>query len=137
MSEENASESPSGVEEATVTVSRVVAHPVKEVWKALMTKEGAEALLGEGAEFGQKGSSWTAADGRTGVMRSLHPLEQIRWSWRREGLPAPTMVELDLAATEGGTLLTVIHSKLTPDRDIEDITSRWEAALTRIEECLG
>ena len=122
-------------EPASVVVSRTVACPVKRVWKELMTAQGAEALLGPGAEFGEKGHSWTSADGRTGVTRTLHPLEEIRFSIREGERPA-SMVQIDLVPQGEETTLTVTHSKLNEDTDRLWLTGRWEAALGRIDAYL-
>jgi len=123
-------------EPATVVVSRTVTCPVKRVWKELMTAHGAEALLGPGAQFGEKGQSWTAADGRTGVIRTLHPLEEIRFSLRRDD-SAPSMVQILLAPDGDSTVLTVTHSNLGEDTDVQWLTGRWEAALGRIDAVLA
>jgi len=120
---------------ASVVVSRTVACPVKRVWKELMTSQGAEALLGPGAEFGEKGHSWTSADGRTGITRSLHPLEEIRFSIREGDRPS-SIVQIDLVPHGDETTLTVTHSKLAEDTDLLWLTGRWEAALGRIDAYL-
>jgi len=122
-------------EPASVVVSRTVACPVKRVWKELMTTKGAEALLGPGAEFGEKGHSWTSADGRTGITRSLHPLEEIRFSIREGDRPS-SIVQIDLVPDGDATTLTVTHSKLAEDTDLLWLTGRWEAALGRIDAYL-
>ena len=79
--------------DTTVTVSRSVSQPIKQFWKLLVTREGAEALLGPGGELGDKGDSWHAADGTYGVIRSYHPLEQIRFSWHAAEEAPTTIVE--------------------------------------------
>ena len=137
MSDQNVSEQAAGPQEATVVVSRAVACPVKQVWKVLMTKEGAEALLGPGAEFGQKGSTWEAANGLGGVIRSLHPLEEIRFSLRKDPLADPTVVELTLTPEDEATVLRLTHSRLQGDLDLEWVRDRWEAARDRIQEHLA
>ena len=137
MSDQNVSEQAAGPQGAAVVVSRTVACPVKQVWKVLMTKEGAEALLGRGAEFGQKGSTWEAEDGRGGVIRSLHPLEQIRFSYRKDALADPTTVELTMAPQGEATVLRLTHSRLDDDLDLEWVRGRWEAAFDRIQEHLA
>ena len=137
MSDQNVSEQAAGPQEATVVVSRTVACPVKQVWKVLMTKEGAEALLGPGAVLGQKGSTWEAEDGRTGVIRSLHPLEEIRFSLRKDALADPTVVELTLTPDDEATVLRLTHSRLGDDLDRDWVRDRWEAALDRIQEHLA
>ncbi|MCL1841637.1 MAG: SRPBCC domain-containing protein [Propionibacteriaceae bacterium] len=137
MTDQNLSEPASQPQDATVVVSRTVAFPVRQVWRVLMTKDGAEAMLGPGAQFGEKGHSWVAENGRTGVMRSLHPLEEIRFSYRRDEQAAPTTVELALQAEEDATVLTVTHSKLEPDMDLDDLRTRWQAALDRVADHLA
>ena len=82
MAEQNSSEALGENKDTSVTVSRTVSFPVKRVWQVLVTDEGAEALLGPGSHFGDKGHTWSAVDGRTGVIRTFHPLEEIRFSWR-------------------------------------------------------
>jgi uncharacterized protein YndB with AHSA1/START domain len=133
----NASETPIGQNEAAVTVSRSVAKPVKEVWRVLMTKEGAECLLGPGAQFGDKGHTWTSESGRTGVMRSLHPLEQIRFSYRKDETATPSVVELELTPDgESDTRLQVTHSNLLPRTDLNELEQRWSDALDRLATCV-
>ena len=137
MTDQNPSEPTSQQQDATVVVSRTVACPVRQVWRVLMTKDGAEAMLGPGAEFGEKGHSWVAENGRTGVIRSVHPLEEIRFSYRRDEQSAPTAVELALRPEGEETVLTVTHWKLQPDMDVDDLTVRWQAALDRVAEHLA
>ncbi|MCL2316137.1 MAG: SRPBCC domain-containing protein [Actinomycetia bacterium] len=137
MSEQNVGEQAPEFLDATVVVRRLVACPVKQVWKVLMSKEGAEALLGPGAALGQKGNTWRADDGRSGVIRSLHPLEEVRFSFRLDDKATPSVVELTLEPQDASTLLTVTHSRLTTDMDVSWLSERWEAALGRIEACVS
>lgn len=118
--------------DTTVTVSRSVSQPVKEVWKLLVTREGAEALLGVGGELGDKGDSWHAADGTFGVVRSYHPLEQIRFSWHPAEETPPTIVEVDLSVEEAGTRLEITHQHIPTYFDTAALARRWEAALDRL-----
>lgn len=119
----------------TVTVRRTVAHPVKSVWNVLMEPDGASALLGEGGELGNKGSSWRAHDGTYGVTRSFHPLEQIRFSWHAaEDAPA-TLVDLHMRALDDDTTeLEIVHDHLPAEADREWLTQHWTDALIRIDE---
>ena len=119
--------------DTTVTVSRSVSKPVKEVWKLLVTREGAEALLGAGGELGDKGDSWHAADGTYGVIRSYHPLEQIRFSWHAAEEAPKTIVEVDLAAAgEAETTVEIRHEHIPVYFDAAAITQRWETALDKL-----
>lgn len=119
-----------------VAVSRTLPKPLQEVWDVLMTDEGAEALLGPGAHFGAKGYTWQSHDGREGVIRSFHPKEQIRFSWRMKNMAAPTLVSVDLNGVDDGTELAITHSQLAADADRAWLAERWDAVLERIESAL-
>jgi uncharacterized protein YndB with AHSA1/START domain len=118
--------------DTTVTVSRSVSKPVKDVWKLLATREGAEALLGSGGELGDKGDSWHAADGTFGVVRSYHPLEQIRFTWHAADEAPKTVVEVGLASDDAGTMLEITHQNIPLYFDAAALTRRWEQALERL-----
>lgn len=135
---EQTSEVTGETEDTTVVVTRTLPHPVKKVWDVLMTDEGAEALLGPGAHFGAKGYTWQSHDGRQGVIRTFHPLEEIRFSWRMSDTPTPSMVAVHLAAAgEDSTEFEIKHNRLGADADKPWLTERWSAAIDRIEsECL-
>ena len=123
---------------ADVVVQRTVDTPVKDVWNVLMTDEGAEIFLGPGARFGAKGEKWKSHDGREGVIRSFHPLEQIRFSWRRDVSKEPAMVTVDLIGeSDDKTTIKITHSHDQDSGSRDWLIDRWEAALERIEsECL-
>ncbi len=135
---EQTSEVTGETEGSNVVVSRTIPQPVKVIWDVLMTSEGAEALLGPGAQLGAKGHTWQSHDGRQGVIRSFHPLEEIRFSWRLNDSGSPTMVAVELAPSgEKSTQVQIIHSNLAPSADRAWVRDRWSAALDRIEsDCL-
>lgn len=113
-------------------VSRTIAAPVLHVWETLVSPRGAEALLGAGANLGTKGQSWHSDDGHRGVVRSLHPLEQVRVSWH-ESQDAPTsVVEIDLIGDGDGTRVDLSHDRVRGD--LSDDEQQWNAALDRFEE---
>ncbi|CAL8979051.1 hypothetical protein PROP_02683 [Propionicimonas sp. T2.31MG-18] len=123
--------------DTTVTVRRSVSKPVKEIWKLLVTREGAEALLGSGGELGDKGDSWHAADGTFGVVRSYHPLEQIRFSWHAAEEAPKTIVEVDLAESEDGTTVEIRHEHIPTYFDAAALTRKWEHALEKLATAAG
>lgn len=134
MSETTISEAAGEVQDTAVTVSRSVSHPLSSVWSALMTTEGAEALLGEGGRLGNKGHSWRAQDGTQGVTRSFHPKEQIRFSWHAHEDAPPTLVDLHLSPVDDTTTrLEIVHDHLPQDADREWLENRWATSLDRID----
>ena len=117
----------------TVRVSRTVQAPLLHVWEVLVSPAGAEALLGEGATLGGKGEPYHCADGTRGVVRSYHPLEQLRVSWHATPDAPPSIVEVDLRADgDAATRLDLSQDHLTAGVDVDDLGRRWDAGLERI-----
>ena len=118
----------------TTVVARVVDFPVKQVWAVLLTEEGQAALLGEGAILGNKGDTWRATDGTWGVTRSFHPLEEIRFSWHKDDDSPKTWVEVTLEQQgPAQTKIQISHDHRNADFDVAKMTTRWKAALARID----
>ena len=123
-----------GKTEGTVVVQRTVPHQLKNVWNVLMADAGAEALLGPGAQLGDKGHTWIAADGTRGVTRSFHPLEQIRFSWHAEEDAPATIVDLHLRKVDDSTTsLEIVHDHLYDGLDRQWLAEHWSKALERID----
>lgn len=116
-------------EEPFVAVSRSLAAPPEVVWGALVSPAGAEALLGHGASLGTKGQSWHSDDGAFGVVRSFHPLEQVRVSWHETPGSPRSVVEIDLAGDATGTRLDLRHDLVSGDLTTDE--QRWHDALER------
>ena len=117
----------------TVRVSRTVQAPLLHVWEVLVSPAGAGALLGEGAALGGKGEPYRCADGTGGVVRSFHPLEQLRVSWHPTPDGPPSIVEVDLCADgEGATRLDLSQDHLWDGVDVDDLGRRWDAGLERV-----
>ncbi|MGC3952993.1 MAG: SRPBCC domain-containing protein [Propionicimonas sp.] len=106
----------------------------KNVWKFLVTREGAETLLGPGGELGDKGDSWHAEDGTFGVIRSYHPLEEIRFSWHAAEEAPKTIVDVQLV--KGGdeqTTVEIRHERIPHYFDAAALAKRWESVLEKLE----
>ncbi len=112
-----------------VNVSRSVAAPPLHVWEVLVSDEGAQALLGTGARLGGKGEPYRTEEGPSGVLRSFHPLEQLRVSWHAAPDAPATVVELDLRPDGESTVLDLTQEHLPPDTDLGELEVRWTAAL--------
>lgn len=119
--------------DTTVVVQRSVSQPLKEVWRLLATPAGSEALLGEGGVLGDKGDSWHSTDGSFGVVRSYHPLEQIRFSWHADDEAPKSLVDLHLVQEgDESTMVEIRHEHIPGGWDAEAITEHWESALDRL-----
>lgn len=115
-----------------IEVSRVVPLPVDKVWQVLTTPAGAEALLGAGAQLGTKGEPWRSVDGSHGVVRSYHPLQQVRLTWHANDKAPATLVDLQLTAEGDGTRMGLRQEHIHDVALSQSLQQRWEDALGRI-----
>jgi hypothetical protein len=131
-SESEASAAGKHSDPAVVQVTRPVAASVGHVWEVLVSPVGSEALLGEGAVLRGKGEPYHCSDGTFGVVRSYHPLEQLRVSWHADDQAPATIVELDLRAEGGSTVLDLRHHGMADPAVSGAYVSRWDAALAQL-----
>jgi len=117
-----------------VQVVRTLDAPLAHVWETLISRTGAEALLGPGATFGGKGEPWHSDEGPSGVLRSYHPQEQLRLSWHETPDAAASVVELDLTDDAGSTRLDLRHDRIAGDADTYE--QRWTGALDRLGQAV-
>jgi uncharacterized protein YndB with AHSA1/START domain len=121
-------------EALTVEVSQSVTAPLEHVWEVLVGPQGAAALLGEGALIGSKGEPYHCADGTFGVVRSYHPLEQLRVSWHENQDAPSSVVELAMREDGEGTLLELRHDKIHDATLATALQARWAAALEALAQ---
>jgi uncharacterized protein YndB with AHSA1/START domain len=114
---------------SVIEVSRVVPQSIEKVWQLLITSAGAEALLGKGAQLGTKGEPWRSANGSHGVVRSYHPMEQVRLSWHADEHASTTLVDLKLTAEGEGTRLDLRHEHVEDAVLGQSLPQHWEEAL--------
>ena len=121
---------------AGVHVSTTVAAPLERVWTHLISPRGTEALLGPGARLATKGEPWHSEDGPCGVLRSYHPLEQIRVSWHPHDNGPLSIVDLQLRREGDGTRLDIFHEGRGIAEDGVGDKERWDDALGRLTSSL-
>jgi len=118
--------------EAGVRAGVTVPAPVEQVWQHLISAAGAEALFGEGARIGNKGEPWRAADGSYGVVRSFHPVEQVRVTWHPHEDGPLSMLDVQLRPDGDGTKVEVFHEGRGIAGDPRGDLQHWDDALGRL-----
>jgi uncharacterized protein YndB with AHSA1/START domain len=111
-----------------VFVRLAVKEHVGAVWQALVSPPGTAVWLGEGAVLGDKGQSYHCADGSAGVVRSFHPLEQLRLSWHSGAETEPSLIEVDVTADGDGTRVRLWHEGL-PAEQRSAMRAHWRERL--------
>jgi uncharacterized protein YndB with AHSA1/START domain len=122
--------------ERLVYVRRVVPGSASHVWQVLVSPLGTSLWLGHGAVIAGKGQPYVSDEGDAGVVRSFHPLEQLRLSWHSDLEQEASLVELDLTPVAGGTRLRLWHEGL-PSALRTPMQERWEHRLDHFAQaCL-
>jgi uncharacterized protein YndB with AHSA1/START domain len=121
-----------GEPEAGVHAGVTMSAPVERVWEHLISPAGTEALLGQGARLRSKGEPWRASDGSYGVMRSFHPLEQVRVSWHPHEDGPLSMLDVQLRPDGDGTRVDLYHEGRGIAGDPRGDMQHWEEALGRL-----
>ncbi len=85
--------------------------------------------------LGDKGQSYHCADGTAGVVRSFHPLEQVRLSWHAAPDTEPSLIEVDLAVEGAGTSLRLWHDGL-PVSERQAMLTHWQQRIEAFAELL-
>jgi uncharacterized protein YndB with AHSA1/START domain len=114
-----------------VEITRTIPAPPDQVWQLMTSPPGAAALLGDGAVLGGKGETWRASSGPHGVVRSYHPLEQLRVSWHDDDDAPASLVEMDLRPSGDGTELVVRHERVAEGHSL-DLRQHWSQAVDRL-----
>ncbi len=117
-----------GSTEQGVYVRRVVPGNAGHVWQVLVSPLGTSVWLGHGAVIAGRGQTYFSDEGDAGVVRSFHPLEQLRLSWHSSAEDETSLVELDLTPVAGGTRLRLWHEGLTPAMRLA-MQEKWEHRL--------
>jgi hypothetical protein len=117
--------------EAGVHASHAVAAPPLQVWQHLISTAGTEALLGDGARIGNKGEPWRASDGSYGVVRSIHPVEQVRVTWHPHDDGPLSMLDVQLHPDGDTTRVEVYHEGRGIAGDPRGDKAHWDEALGR------
>ena len=123
-----------GEPEAGVHATATMAAGPAQVWQHLISPSGTEALLGDGARLGSKGEPWHAADGTRGVVRSYHPLEQIRVSWHPYEDGPLSMLDVQLHPDGDGTRVDLYHEGRGIAGDPRGDQKHWVDALGRLAD---
>jgi hypothetical protein len=118
--------------EAGVHASATLPAGAGQVWQHLISPAGTEALLGDGARLGSKGEPWKASDGSYGVVRSFHPLEQVRVTWHPHDDGPLSMLDVQLRRDGDGTRVDVYHEGRGIAGDPRGDQQHWQDALGRL-----
>lgn len=119
-----------------IGVSKTLPYPVEHVWDFLLSPAGLAVWLGEGVELAPK-KTYRTADGTEGEVRSLHPLDRVRLTWRPKDWDHDTTVQVAVRG-EGEKTMLRFHQEWLADSDERSRQrDHWKAVLDKVIEALA
>jgi uncharacterized protein YndB with AHSA1/START domain len=121
-----------------IGVSRTVAFPLEEVWDFLTSAEGSAVWLGAGVQrLDQPGGAYETSDGTSGEVRSFHPRDRVRLTWRPEDWSHDSTVQVTVSRTTAGrTVLSFHQERLADATEREQQRAHWQAVLDAVVAAL-
>jgi uncharacterized protein YndB with AHSA1/START domain len=75
------------------------------------------------------GGRYSNEDGDVGIYNSIVPNRELVFSWDNPAHAPGTTVTIELAETQGGTRISIAHSKLFAKEQREELTRSWQWAI--------
>lgn len=116
-------------------VRTTVPVPAEEAWDYLVGR-GLDVWLGD-TVLGNKGESYETSDGVHGVVRSFHPLDRVRVTWRRAGDTRDSTVQVEVVPAASGTTIAFHHDHLADAAEREAMLAHWADVADRVAADLG
>ncbi|WP_460793982.1 SRPBCC family protein [Nocardioides pacificus] len=101
-----------------IGVSRTLGHPIEPVWDLLVSPAGLAIWLGEGVgSVDEVGRAYETDDGTVGEVRSFHPYDRVRLTWRPRDWDHESIVQVALSRAEPDRTKLVLHQERLADAD--------------------
>lgn len=124
-----------------IGVSKTLAHPPRDVWDFISGREGLSCWLGGGVVLreGDKGQAYETDDGTVGEVRSFHPGDRIRLTWRPPGWEHDTTVQVAVSPSRGDEEKAVLRfhqEHLAGPEERERQRAHWRAVIASVAASL-
>ena len=121
-----------------IGVSRTVDQPIDQVWSYLTSPDGIRRWLGGGLVLpSDKGAEYRTPDGTTGDLRSFHPGDRIRLTWRPADWDHSTTLQIVVRANGDRTSLRFHQERLADSGEREQQRRHWATVANGIVEDLA
>ncbi|MEM9133972.1 MAG: SRPBCC domain-containing protein [Actinomycetota bacterium] len=117
-----------------IGVSRSIAVDLETVWHHLISPAGLAVWLGPGLSTPLvKGERYETADGTTGEVRSLRPLDRVRLTWQPVDRADDATVQVAVTPSKAGCSLRFHTERLYDGEERERMRHHWRQVVDRIE----
>jgi uncharacterized protein YndB with AHSA1/START domain len=120
-----------------IGVSRSVATPLEQVWDMLVSDAGVRTWLGADVELpAERGAPYRTATGTSGEVRSFHPQDRLRLTWRPPDWDHESTVQVTVSRRNGRTVLRFHQERLADPDERERQRAHWQSVLDSLVEQL-
>lgn len=120
-----------------IGVSRSVAVPLEQVWDTLVSDAGVRTWLGADVELpSTTGAPYRTATGTTGEVRSFHPHDRVRLTWRPPDWNHESTVQVTVSRRNGRTVLRFHQERLADPDERDRQRAHWQSVLDSLVEQL-
>jgi uncharacterized protein YndB with AHSA1/START domain len=121
-----------------IGVSKTLPHSITEVWDLLTSRDGIEIWLGAGVPaIGEKGETYETADGTRGEIRSHHPHDRMRLTWRPASWDHDTTMQVTVVAQGSRTRVGFHQEWLANAEEREQQRSHWQQVMKAFGDALA
>ena len=124
-----------------IGVSRTLPYTRETVWDFIISTAGLRLWLGNGVRLGAPGEEYVTADGTTGELRSLRPLDRVRLTWQPRGWSRESTVQVTVSPAgtrdEPKTTLRFHQERLTSAEEREGQRAHWTAVMDDVVSALA
>ncbi|MEV4314569.1 SRPBCC domain-containing protein [Actinocrispum sp. NPDC049592] len=114
-----------------IGVSKTIDVPLPDVWDFMLSDEGLRLWLGEGADLKLK-EPYETVDGTVGEVRSLHPHDRVRLTWRPHDWDHDTTVQVTVSTSGQKTVLRFHQEWLADATERETQRTHWKAVMEKV-----
>jgi uncharacterized protein YndB with AHSA1/START domain len=120
-----------------IGVSRSVAVPLELVWDTLVSDAGVRTWLGADVQLpSAAGAPYRTATGTTGEVRSFHPHDRVRLTWRPPDWNHESTVQVTVSRRNGRTVLRFHQERLADPDERDRQRAHWQSVLDSLVEQL-
>ena len=120
-----------------IGVSKTLPYSVEQVWALLTSVDGLRLWLGDVTLGTRKGDRYETADGTVGEIRSFHPHDRVRLTWRPADWTHDTTVQVAVTGNGDKTVLRFHQEWLADAGERERQREHWRAAMARVVAALS
>jgi uncharacterized protein YndB with AHSA1/START domain len=120
-----------------IGVSKTLPCSVEQVWALLTSADGLRLWLGDVTLGTRKGDRYETADGTVGEIRSFHPHDRVRLTWRPADWTHDTTVQVAVTGSGEKTVLRFHQEWLADAGERERQREHWRAAMARVVAALS